>query len=466
MSVLVWICTNRQHDRLVELGWFCLLKILPGKRSLYLQQQLNFAVLGNVLAILILSAMCWHVIVESDVVCEGDDVLISYPRVQNRAFRRFLIKLSKPSDHSRSSDDEFLVGVEDNPGPKPQVQKRAQNRKKQVNQASDNANEIAKLQADLDYEKQRHKEAELKHFEPLSQINEETAFMIAQQKHRQAQIDSSNGDNSITFPDLQGPPIVQGELAQGIKRPSIFISDVPSDRVHGWTLFLRRALYIFLAYVLFHYLASAVTAVWMSALFDLEQDLYFEVLNKGYLSYIVFACSLIPPTAFLLALYLAANRPQSTRLVGVAISQEELKVDDRPEFDRGDRLAPQKFVDYKLYVESRYGDSYLYHDLRKDLDLPDFWFDSLGSASRLKILHLNIGLMASALNRKTLGLRGGGAKDAARIERSFRLVSSNAAYQEDYRRLLDDGTSSYADMQLFAGTVLSGDPTINPTAFC
>jgi hypothetical protein len=94
--------------------------------------------------------------------------------------------------------------------------------------------------------------------------------------------------------------------------------------------------------------------------------------------------------------------------------------------------------------------------------LPAHWHKRGDCEAKLLTLKINTGLLASALNHKTLGLKSGVGQ---KIERSNRLVSANASYQEDYDSLLRTGSSSYSDLQLLAGTCLSGNGYISPTDF-
>lgn len=419
---------------------------------------------------------------DSHYIVEGDDVFVYTSPVLRRTRRAlgqrgpgnsdrfFNIRVPDPpgEHHDRRGDDEFLMDVENNPGPTlTRNQKRQQNRKNQQKAKETDKETIAKLQADLDFEKERHKEAEEKHFEPLTELKEKADMLVAEQNLRQADLENENSINAITFPEvIPNPRPYAGLYVEGDKRKGIFIVDVPESRVPGlrnvWTRVLIAIIII-------------ITFVWMSlTFFDVylgvfrtydEMILHDDLLETVNVIWFCWIC-VYPPLCAIIAIYFAKARPTAIRLVGVPWHVTDLQRDDRPEFDRGDKLAPQKLVDYKLFVEVVFGHHYAYYDSRHDVDLPNYWFDGVSSTANLKTLHLNVGLMASALNRKTLALRGGGAKDAARVERSFRLVSSNAAYQEDYDKLMYDGTSSYSDMQLFAGTILTGDATVNPTAFC
>lgn len=420
--------------------------------------------------------------VDSHFIVKGDDVFLYTGPVLRRTRRalghkgpsnpdRFFNIVGRPppgADHDRRGDDEFLMDVENNPGPTlTRNQKRQQNRKTQQKAKDTDANLIAKLQADLDYEKQRSRDAELKHFEPLTELKEKADLLVAEQNLRQADLDNGNSINAITFPEvIPDPKPFGGVYIEGDKRKGIFIVDVPETRVPGLRNTWNRVLIAVIIVITFIWMALTFFDLYLGVFrsYD-EMILHDDLLESVNLIWFCWLCA-YPPLCAIAGIYFAKAKPTAVRLVGIPWHVTDLQRDDRPEFDRGDKLAPQKLVDYKLFVEVVFGRHHVYFDSRHDVDLPNYWFDGASSAANLKTLHLNVGLMASALNRKTLALRGGGAKDAARVERSFRLVSSNAAYQEDYDKLMYDGTSSYSDMQLFAGTILTGDATVNPTAFC
>lgn len=402
------------------------------------------------------------------------------PKLTRGQRRSLLLKTTRPpvirdvvGNHERSLDSDFLMDIEPNPGPKGTSSgsgsasdgKKKAHQNKQRNMNVSLKDQLAKALAEIDVHKEKVKETIEKFNEPLVNLKMETDMIVQEQKKKQAILESENGDNSVTFPDLiPKPDIIDPNVYKiGVKRKGIYICDVQEKNIESWTKWYSR----FCVYCMLTFASVAITfsVIDWAVFFNIENENVFGLESAGFVSLMI-VLSQYPVAMISAALYFAYSRPVSIKLVGVPVATNMVVADDRPEFDRGDKLAPQQFVDYKLFVELRYGDEYLYLDHKKQVFLPSFWFEEMGSATRLKILHLNVGLMASALNRKTLGLKCGGSKDAARIERSFRLVSSNAAYQEDYNRLLQDGSSSYSDMQLFAGTVLSGDPTVNPVTFC
>lgn len=399
-------------------------------------------------------------------------------RHQKRELKRrgwkFDLTQELDNNHDRALDPDFLVGVEENPGPQgkssnaqgKQKAKPKPKHGKTQNMQESLKDQLAKALAEVDAHKERIKEVQEKFNEPLLGLKMQTDMVLQEKALKQALRDAEDKDNSITFPEMvpDPRPVDPDVYPFGAKRKTLFISKMKEESVSSWMRWNRlMAIYWTLSISFFVFICVALDFLtWR----DLLQPDWAYTWDSSYTVIFVVVCSHYPIAMIILALHYACAKPTCVNLVGVAVDTNEVKTDDRPEFDRGDKLAPQKFVDYKLYAEVRHGDNYVYLDHHSVVYLPEFWFDGLGRASRLKTLHLNVGLMASALNRKTLGLRSNANKDAARIERSFRLVGNNSAYQEDYNRLLQTGDSSYSDMQLFAGTVLSGDPTVNPSAFC
>lgn len=127
--------------------------------------------------------------------------------------------------------------------------------------------------------------------------------------------------------------------------------------------------------------------------------------------------------------------------------------DARPEMDRNTRFAKQTFATYRVLVEVRTEFGFRYY---KDWveQLPLQWYKSSGRT--FKQVTLNDGLLATALNRKTL-LAARGRPEVA-IDAMTRLIQANPHYQECYMGLLSDGSSIYRDMALVCGAIVSRDP--------
>lgn len=436
-------------------------------------------------------------------------------RAVHAATQRLNRRIRTIRNHARTLDDDFLMDVEENPGPRGQGGQRPAQRGGKKKAARDGAiDEIAKLKAELDAEKKARKEDELRRNSPLEKLKDQIAFIEIDQRRKQAELQAFNDDNSVTFPDFTGvvPPPPPIELNyKGPKVPGLFIADLPPSviltgghRPYKWKEWLLMSIIIvalglfiidfllvmhfqsFIGDKVFYatttagaqmFLGGFQKRVYLSQKPDFVVGGVYQTANgttiynqTNYAADISFARNLYsivvyPAIIALVAVFLMSYKQLSCKLVGIQVNTNEVIPDDRPEFDRGDKLAPQMFADYKLYVEVQYGGSFLYYSHRSDVQLPDFWYEKQGSDPQLRTLHLNVGLMASALNRKTLGLQHK-SRDAARIDRAFRLVSNNSAYQEDYERALSSGQSSYSDMQLYAGTFLSGNAMVNPLDFC
>lgn len=140
------------------------------------------------------------------------------------------------------------------------------------------------------------------------------------------------------------------------------------------------------------------------------------------------------------------------RLVLVPVSSIVQSVDHRPEMDRGDRLANTQFVKYQVAVEVKTDTGYRYYrNWVKTLN--SHWYKSSGLS--LKKVVLNSGLMATALNRKTM-LASRDHPEVA-LDTMLRLISANSHYQEDYMELYQDGRSVYRDMALVCGAIVTRD---------
>lgn len=149
------------------------------------------------------------------------------------------------------------------------------------------------------------------------------------------------------------------------------------------------------------------------------------------------------------------EKVKHANLVLVPISTVIDKDDRRPEMDRGERFQTQKFSRYRVAVEVRTDAGYRYY---KEWigSLPKQWYKDQGRT--LKTVVVNVGLMATVLNRKTL-LAARDHPEVA-LDTMTRLLSSNAHYQEDFGSLLENGTSAYRDMALCFGALVTRSPYI------
>lgn len=141
------------------------------------------------------------------------------------------------------------------------------------------------------------------------------------------------------------------------------------------------------------------------------------------------------------------------RLILIEKDQRRITKDFRPEMDRNTPMARQMVKVYNVRVEVRTNLGFRYY---KDWmnTLPSQWFKPNGRT--LKQVSINDGLLATALNRKTMMA----ARDhpEVAIDTMTRLVQANPQYQEDYHALLDTGSSIYRDMALICGAIVSRDP--------
>lgn len=149
-------------------------------------------------------------------------------------------------------------------------------------------------------------------------------------------------------------------------------------------------------------------------------------------------------------LRLPMEKIKHIRLVLIPTAVKTEGHDIRPEFDRGDKLARQRFTTYRIAVEVRTDAGYRYY---KDWvsSLPKYWYKENGRT--LKRVVLNDGLMATALNRKTL--LGSRSSPELAIDSMLRLMAANPHYQEDWEYMRDSGGSSYRDMAMVFGAMVS-----------
>lgn len=386
---------------------------------------------------------------------------ISVHGMSKRQFKRMLSGKLGPKIQSqlinllrsRKGEDDYLVGVEKNPGPKDGEKKRQrkpQNKNAQVNKNL--ADEVSKLKAELESTKAKFNA-------PLEQVKMDIQLQSAELQRERIAQEVQDYDNSITFPEIGVIPITPKiERESLVKINSIFIADVPQSAIARPINPFNWVLVCTVVFVLTISIESLVLD--LIGLNDkyASEYIYWLLTRTPFILTFFF-----PAFIALLVMYICQPTFIHARLVGIPVNKYQLHNDDRPEMDRGDRMAPQIYADFELYVELRVGERYLYLTEKDDFVLPDFWFTKEGPYSRLRTLKINVGLLATALNRKTLGLRT--SNNNQRVERSARLVSANAAYQEDYSSLLKDGTSSYADIQLLAGTILTGNVLANPMDF-
>jgi hypothetical protein len=145
-----------------------------------------------------------------------------------------------------------------------------------------------------------------------------------------------------------------------------------------------------------------------------------------------------------------------TRLVAVPIwrtiktRQATHRGDARAHMDRTERLANTNLDTYQICVEVEYKNGFRYFSDWEGI--PCQWFER---KKCLKTVQLNEGLISTCLNRRTL-VAAIGAPELA-VEASLRLMQANPHYQEDYTRLLRDGRSTYRDMALVMGAIVSRD---------
>lgn len=132
--------------------------------------------------------------------------------------------------------------------------------------------------------------------------------------------------------------------------------------------------------------------------------------------------------------------------------------DVRPEFDRAQRKQKSSLARHHLLVELRTADGYRYYkDWGNREDVPlRFWKESdripEGGGRTLKKVMLNIGLLSTALNRKTL--LGRRDDPATSLDACIRLMQANPHYQEQQEWLMS-GSSMYRDMALVAGPIVT-----------
>jgi len=148
-------------------------------------------------------------------------------------------------------------------------------------------------------------------------------------------------------------------------------------------------------------------------------------------------------------------------------------IDNRPEFDRSEFFAKgNKYQDYRVVVvikifgiwlvTDRWYEPQLYASAgrnwyRTDPNLPGghHW-------NKLQKVRLNMGLLATLLNRKTLAADK--TKPELEIDRALRLMKANPHYQEDFG-YMKRGRSVYADMSLICGAIITQDPYHNNQYF-
>jgi hypothetical protein len=147
------------------------------------------------------------------------------------------------------------------------------------------------------------------------------------------------------------------------------------------------------------------------------------------------------------------NNPiRSARLVAQPIKTKTLLVDRRPEMDRSERLSFTHNTTYQLLVEIEWKTGFTYQTKCKNL--PSYWYITGDyTKCRLKTVELNSGLLATLLNRRTM-VATADAPELA-VEAALRLMQSSPHYQENYDRLLLEGRSTYRDMALVCGAIVS-----------
>lgn len=140
-------------------------------------------------------------------------------------------------------------------------------------------------------------------------------------------------------------------------------------------------------------------------------------------------------------------------LVPTVFSYRFNQLDARPEMDRSERFADSDFVEYHIRVEVRTNYGYRYYKSWVK-SLPKMWYKENGKT--LKNVVLNTGLIATALNRKTL-MAGRDHPEVA-LDTMMRLISSNPHYSESFQRLFLTGSSVYRDMALVCGAIVTRTP--------
>jgi len=153
------------------------------------------------------------------------------------------------------------------------------------------------------------------------------------------------------------------------------------------------------------------------------------------------------------------SKIKHVRLIGVLKCTGDMDLpDSRPEMDRAEDLTKTRLACYRLLVEIRTARGYYYFKDWPEDNLPDQWYKPHGRT--LKHVWLNVGLLSTALNRKTL--LAARSKPAVAIDTMIRMISANPHYQEDLSNLIETGGSIYRDMSLICGAIVSRDPyTIN-----
>jgi len=152
---------------------------------------------------------------------------------------------------------------------------------------------------------------------------------------------------------------------------------------------------------------------------------------------------------------------KSCRLVAVRVNEYfKDSADVRPEFDRSQRKQKSKAAVHHVLVELRTADGYRYYkDWGNKQDVPArFWKESDrvpdGGGRTLKKVLINVGLLATALNRKTM--LASRADPALTLDACIRLMQANPHYQEQQEWLMS-GSSLYRDMALIAGPIVTRD---------
>lgn len=348
---------------------------------------------------------------------------------------------------SLKGDDNYLVGVELNPGPaggKGNNQKSAQPKKQRGGKDAINKSmqdEIARLKAELDQKTKAFNA-------PLEQIKMDIQIKSAELNRDRLEKEISDYNNSVTFPGIGDFPITPHvPRHSGKQLKTVHVANLDPKAIKK-VFKLRGLLLTFI---------TSGSAYCIVYLFVAIPD--FTAFSIAYWCTMVCAWYFVVGSAEINKVY---KRFETVRLIAVPIKEYTINDDKRPEMDRAEGLAPQKYVDMQLWVEIDCGNHFVYLNKKSEIDLPGFWF-TVQRKPVLRTLKINTGLLATALNRKTLGLRT--ANNAQRVERAARLVSANASYQEDYESLLMRGTSSYADIQLLTGVILTGDATRNPMDF-
>jgi hypothetical protein len=145
--------------------------------------------------------------------------------------------------------------------------------------------------------------------------------------------------------------------------------------------------------------------------------------------------------------------------------------DVRPEFDRAEFLARNNYQNYQLVVMMKIYGVWIVRKNWCDLSLlcaGRNWYKhaprspTCHSFTQLKKVRLNLGLLASCLNRKTYPANKGTPELA--LDKALRLMQANPHYQED-PTYVAKARSTYEDMAVVCGVILTKDPSLPNSYF-